>query len=330
MQFRSIADLNRDVLAGLGTLPRDIDVVVGIPRSGMLPATLIALALNLPLAELESFADGRLLGVGKTRRAASTDRGFDDVNHVLVVDDSVHEGNAMRDARRRMEPLKDRFRITYCAIYGAARSPAVDFVFESVPHPRVFEWNVMHHSILERACVDIDGVLCSDPSASENDDGAAYLSFLRNARPRFIPTHRIGELVTSRLEKYRAETEEWLAGQGVRFGRLVMLDLPSGEERRRLGAHAEFKGNHYRGSKAELFIESELRQAVEIARLSGKPVLSMEGPVMCEPADPSPLAIAERVRFRTRRGRTALLRMLRSLLGPNAFAALKQRVRNRA
>jgi uncharacterized HAD superfamily protein len=328
MHFRSISDLNRDILAGLDKLPRDIDVVVGVARSGMIPATLISLVLNVPLAELQSFADRRLLAVGNTRHGPKTAIDFDEIRHALVVDDSVNQGSAMREARRLLEPLKHKFRITFAAIYGVPHAPAVDLVFETVPQPRVFEWNVMHHSILERACVDIDGVLCHDPTEAENDDGEGYLNFLKCARPRFIPTMKIGELVTSRLEKYRPETEAWLASQGVQYNQLVMLDLPSAEQRRMLGAHADFKAKHYGSSNAELFIESEFRQAQDIARISGKPVLSMEGPVICEPDIRSPLALAQHIRFRARRsGRMAILRLARLILGPHGYAAAKRAIK---
>lgn len=37
-EYRSIADLNRILLERLSLVPRDIDLIVGIPRSGMLPA----------------------------------------------------------------------------------------------------------------------------------------------------------------------------------------------------------------------------------------------------------------------------------------------------
>src|SRR5690242_1989901 len=157
MQFRSIADLHRAVMAGIGKLPRDIDVVVGVPRSGMLPATFLSLALNLPLAELHSFVQGRLLSTGNTRRGPKADMRFEDIRNVLVIDDSIYEGAAMAEARTLMAPLETRFRITYCAVYGAKSSSAADIILETVPIPRVFEWNVLHHSMLQRACVDIDG-----------------------------------------------------------------------------------------------------------------------------------------------------------------------------
>jgi len=52
----------------------------------------------------------------------------------------------------------------------------------------VFEWNALHHSNPERFCVDIDGVLCRDPTEAENDDGESYLEFLPGWMRRYGPT----------------------------------------------------------------------------------------------------------------------------------------------
>ena len=46
----------------------------------------------------------------------------------------------------------------------------------------------MHHSFLNDSCLDIDGVLCRDPSPEENDDGPRYEKFLTETNPLVIPT----------------------------------------------------------------------------------------------------------------------------------------------
>lgn len=322
MNFRSIADLNRDVGANLHRLPQDIDVVVGIARSGMLPASIIALALNLPLAEMHHFSTGKFLGSGGTRKTKRSNATFADVRHALIVDDSIHTGTSLQEARALLAPLADQMKLTFCAIYAADSSAMGDeLTLVHLPQPRVFEWNLMHHPVLNRACVDIDGVLCLDPTHEQNDDGQAYLNFLREATARPIPTTRIKELVTSRLEKYRPETELWLKKHNIDYDKLVMLDLPSAEERRRLGAHASFKGEHYRKSSATLFIESELRQAEEIASISGKPVLSIEGPVMCYPGV-STASILHKIRGNVG-PRQRALRLVRRMVGAKRYEHAK-------
>jgi len=153
----------------------------------------------------------------------------------------------------------------------------------------MFEWNIMHHPRLDEACVDIDGVLCLDPSEDENDDGVNYIAFITNARPLIIPSSKIKHIVTSRLEKYRPQTEEWLRRNGVQYQHLHMLDLPTAEERRRLKMHHKFKADVYSGDReARLFIESEAEQAREIMLATNKPVYCTADNVLYAPGENLP------------------------------------------
>lgn len=196
-----------------------------------------------------------------------------------MVDDSVNDGLAMRRAKKRLQGKEKEFELVYMAVYAVEKATGlVDVYADICPQPRFFQWNYMYHpGLLPQACLDIDGVLCVDPTAEENDDGEKYRQFILNARPLFVPNDKVKALVTSRLEKYRPETERWLAENGVKYEKLYMLDLPSREERIRRGAHASFKAGIYKKLKdAHLFIESNPQQAAEIRRLSGKPVICTE------------------------------------------------------
>lgn len=245
--------------------------------------SLVALALNLPLSDIDSLAQGRSFSAGNTRSNLKHGRGKKRFQHALIVDDSSRTGAAMEAARAKLKSL-DIDRITYCVIFGVHdQHPSVDLALSIVPTPRIFEWNVFHHPILSDACVDIDGVLCHDPTPEQNDDGDAYLNFLTSALPFHRPTHRIGALVTSRLEKYRPQTVSWLEKWGVKYDQLIMLNLPDAETRRSQGAHGSFKGKYYRKSNFSLFIESEQWQAIDIANISGKPVLWIEAPQIVYP-----------------------------------------------
>lgn len=328
MHYRSITNMNATIVKNLHRLPRDIDLVVGIPRSGILAANLVSLTANIPMTDLDSFIAGKTFSSGITKRRAVLDRKTSEMRKVLVVDDSINGGTAMSDARTKIAAAGTAAeQLIYAAVYGSFDNhPEADFIFEVVPQPRLFQWNFMHHKFLEQSCVDIDGVLCLDPTDAENDDGPAYERFLAQARPLHGPTRKIGYLVTSRLEKYRPLTEEWLAGQGVRYDKLVMLDLPSKEERRRLAAHGKFKAEFYRTADAVLFIESEYEQAVNIAKLSGKPVLCIETQEMISPEWLS----ARMKQARTAEGRQAMLKAVaRTMLGEKGYEALKSRVRKR-
>ncbi len=273
MYYRNISDLNKIILKRLSILPRDFDLIVGIPRSGMLPANLLALYLNKPYTDINSFLNGHIYKAG----ARGQHFNIKDFRKVLVVDDSIASGAAMEKCKESLKELSADFDISYCAIYTIpGKEKQVDYFFEIVPLPRYFQWNILNHSTLEKACFDIDGVLCVDPTEDQNDDGEKYLDFVLHAPPLFIPGTVIGTIVTSRLEKYRKETETWLRDNHVKYNLLVMLDLPDKEARQKANSHAEHKAKTYASKSYILFIESSLNQAIEINRITKKPVLCTE------------------------------------------------------
>ena len=276
MNYRSIGDLSISVNSNLHKIPQDVDLIVGIPRSGLLAGSVVALALNIPIVDLEAFIENREIQYGGTRSIRNPGIATPaDAKHVLIVDDSSRTGESIAAAVKLIEKTNFGCKHTTCVVYATQRGGrAVDICFEKVANPRAFEWNIFHKQSLGECCVDIDGVLCLDPTYDENDDGEKYRRFLLNARPLMRPTTKIGVLVTSRLEKYRSETQQWLENNSIKYHKLVMLDLPDAATRRRLGVHGKFKAEVYaRHPGTRLFIESEVRQAVDIARLSGRPVL---------------------------------------------------------
>lgn len=285
MNYRSLSYLSQLCNASASRIPADVDLVVGIPRSGMLVASLISLKQNLPLTDLHSFLRNDELKRGSTRtyKHADLSRPWD-AKKVLLVDDSISTAQSMLAAMRQVRTVYPGEVVTLAGFAERNNRHMVDMYLELVEQPRVFEWNIMHHPLMGQACLDIDGVLCVDPTAEQNDDGPNYRDFLNSTRPLFVPSLKVAHLVTSRLEKHRPETEAWLQRNGVQYGTLHMLDLPSVAERRRLNMHHQFKADVYaRYPQARLFVESEARQAVEIMRLSGKPVYCIETSEMYVP-----------------------------------------------
>ena len=332
MHYRSVSDLNRVITRNLHLIPQDVDLVVGIPRSGILPAIVIALMRNLRYADLDSFLEGRLAGAGSTKRHAGLIEEPAGARHVLVIDDSVNRGDAMREARARLGAMAGGTRITYAAVYVVPDAKAqVDVAFEVVPLPRVFEWNLAHHVCLEHACMDIDGVLCHDLLEDEHQVGPDYARALAEAVPLHRPTRRIGCLDTARPEKYRPQTEAWLEGQGIAYDRLVMRDGAAADEAFAPELQGEFKGRVFRGSDAILFISGDHSQAVEIARVAGKPVLSLQNQEMIEPDTHSGIAAIQRLRSLGLRAslsdsplvsRDALKRRLQRVLPEEVYAVV--------
>jgi orotate phosphoribosyltransferase len=288
MNYRGMNDLELAVQAIALKLPPSIRVVVGIPRSGLLAATMLALHLNLPMTDVAGFLEGRLLATGRRqpREGAAADG-----PSAVVIDDSVASGHQIRLTQQQLVAADRLGDVIFAAPFvSSSVADAVDLYGEIVEPPRAFAWNILHHPpLLERSCVDIDGVLCLDPSAEENDDGTRYRAFLRAAQPLFLPSAPVRYIVTSRLERYRDETRQWLADNGVQYSELVMLDLPDAVTRRTLRAHATHKADFYARSDTDLFVESDYGQAMQIAMRAGRQVFAMDRREMVYP---SPLAAA--------------------------------------
>lgn len=283
IEYRTFEDMSICIRKNLYKIKEDIDLVVGIPRSGIIPAYMIALFKNVQACSIDEFISQTNISKGFTREVKTVSR----IRNVLIVDDSIHSGRSFSDAKDRLYQYKlfDKYNIKFLAIYARKQSiDLVDYYFEIVPVPRMFEWNYLNININERSCFDMDGVLCIDPTPEENDDGKKYREFLLNAKPLYIPEYTIHSIVTSRLEKYRKETEIWLKKNNVRYKNLFMLDLPSKEERLRQNAHANFKAKIYLlNADTDLFVESNEKQAKEIACLSGKPCICVENNKLYKP-----------------------------------------------
>jgi uncharacterized HAD superfamily protein len=272
LNYKTYAELLLDIKKNIHKLPQDIGLVVGVPRSGMIPAYMVGFMLNTEVCSLDEFIYGIEPSHGERPLQKNN-------KNILVIDDSLWSGSSNKKVKDRIHSLdlSDK-KLFYAAVYVVPESiHLVDFALNILPGPRMFQWNYMNHGCIGQSCFDIDGVLCIDPKEEENDDGDKYHSFLRNAKPLYIPCCKIGALVTSRLEKYRKETEDWLAAHNVQYNKLYMLDLPSKEERIRRNMHAKFKADIYKKLNTMiLFYESDKRQAIEIAELTGKAVFCVE------------------------------------------------------
>ncbi len=292
MNFRSVAQLSDQILHWTRQLPKDIDLVVGVPRSGLLAANLLGLYLNVPVTDVEGFLAGRILKQGRRGRkrmedVAETDETFlSRSRKVFVLDDSVYSGRSISKVRDRINSVDHGHEIMYGAVYiHPEKYECVDVYCESLYSPLMFEWNVMHHPHLSSSCLVIDGVLCQDATREDDDDGNRYSTFLQNAQPYLIPTVEVGWLVTSRLEKYRADTVAWLKANGVRYRNLIMLDYPTLAWREELGTPAAFKAEVYRSTGARIFIESSIKQAVEISRLANREVICIDSMQLVTPGN---------------------------------------------
>lgn len=262
----STAQFAADSVGLAELLPDDVNRIVGVPRSGMIAASIVATHLHLPLWELSE---------GEFRRLGNGSRGFrDGPGRTVVIDDTVYGGGAMARAKQ--------FPCTQGCLFAATyirpdKIGVVDF-FARVLGARshLLEWNFWnnHGILLGGVATDFDGILCEEPTAPDADEGPGlerYGEWLSNARPKMLPRcQSVRLIVTGRLERWRTETEKWLARWGVRCDRLVMYPADRASQRGDVGA---WKGGYYRDSKTGFFVESDPAQAGRIFEVSGKQVI---------------------------------------------------------
>lgn len=289
MKFVSIADLARTIRKNFNKIPHDIDFVIGIPRSGVLAGSIIAELLNVPLIDVDSFVFGAKPTGG--RRLRFHEESGREKQKALVVDDTIFKGVSMRGVREKLKPLDNKYDFIYLAVYLEGPCKDVDVWLEDVrmftEHFTSFvlyEWNIFHHvpSVMDQFIFDCDGVFCVDPPDDRNHD--AYIDYIRNATPLFVPSSPVGEIVSYRISKNEEITKEWLARYNIRYRKLTLFPAETRDERSNSGiSPAMFKARIYRDRiNTSLFIESDDAQAREIRRISNKPVYCISSNMMYE------------------------------------------------
>ena len=271
--------LIEDAILLAAKLPPYVSAIAGIPRSGMMVASAIATHLHLPLYCLPY--GGKLQPAGSGGRAGFGWAGVPD-GPIVVIDDTVYMGTAMARARQQMGARSALFAAVYVTPWTLDK---VDFYTRTLPSIQLLEWNIFNNGLMRGTsadntyrggcATDMDGILCEEPTAPDSDT-EGYERFLREAKPRWLPRAlAIPLIVTGRLEKYRAVTEEWLSKWGVRYDRLIMSPARSWQER---GDIAQMKAAAYAGSQCGFFFESDPDQAARI-------FAAVKRPVICPPAE---------------------------------------------
>lgn len=283
MIYTNYEDMANTIRRNMWKIPADVDIIVGVPRSGMIPALMMAEYLNKQVTDIDQFAEERPIQLG--RRGNYARRGKE--GKVLVLDDTVYSGWAIENAKRKVAHLQDRYEILFACVYaeGVDAKDKVDIWLEDNSllnggRKYLYEWNIFQHVKSKGKWMmwDMDGLICKDPPDDRNT--AAYEAYLPDALPMIIPANNIGAICTYRLEKYRAVTERWLEEHGVKVGQVIMF--PSVERVERNRTHpAVYKAREYSKAEwAELFLESEDDQARRIFELTGKPVFCYANGIM--------------------------------------------------
>tara|TARA_R110002110_G_scaffold4557_2_gene23098 strand:+ start:501 stop:1523 length:1023 start_codon:yes stop_codon:yes gene_type:complete len=267
-----IEDCKDLLLPQIGNL--NLKGVLGIPRSGMFPASIVALWLNLPLYKMNNLS--REIDImsacsefgGLRMRDRETSDG-----KILVIDDTVYAGTAIADVRKKINE-----EAIYAAVYVHPNSlDKVDFFGKELKVPHLLEWHFFNSNHAKRTLFDLDGVFCPNVPYDKCKNEEDYIEYIKNVEPFYHRTPKVfcQGIVTARLEKYRDITEKWLEKHGIKYGSLEMYPTEKEEirDRNHIQEAASFKSKHFMSSSAYFFVESELPEAIIIRSESGKFVI---------------------------------------------------------
>jgi adenine/guanine phosphoribosyltransferase-like PRPP-binding protein len=274
-RFITMDQYTADIMRLVKKIPHDIDYVAGVARSGLFPASAIAMLLHKPMIII-SQTSGRVIPAGSGWRLNDESHIQPKDAKILVVDDTTMTGASNKMVRHI---LSDRYKeVVYASVYC---NPHAIFgkpdIFEvELEWPHLLEWNLFNSVLSKSTAMDFDGVLCHDCPADADDDGEKYIDFIKNAMPLYCPKKQsVPLIVTARIEKYREPTEGWLKKQGIAFDKLVMHPAKTTRERE-LDDIAAYKAKHFKNWSdgfipdigPNIFIESDDGQAQRIAEIT--------------------------------------------------------------
>ena len=266
--FVTTRQLVDDAMALASGLPSPARVI-GIARSGMIPASVIATLLGAELWSIDQHSlQLEQLGTGTRMQGVVVAGG------TILIDDSVWSGNAMR---RCLAAVRGSFGpdVLALAVYGPRQVPDVGVRVHKRYANHWFEWNLANAPFVDRLAWDMDGVLCRDFTVEEDDDGDRYLATMRSMSPTVHRPRKPITIVTARLERYRQETLSWLERQGIPVARLIMGPWATKREREASDVWG-WKAAQCRGLGVSMFIESSSVGASVIAAQAGVVCVSIE------------------------------------------------------
>lgn len=181
----------------------DCDAVVGIARSGLLPASVLATMLHLPLFSCGK--DGSLTFCGRGTRSVNME--FARPRKILLIDDTTASGGTLRRTATIVKSRWPASEVVTAAIYGVRAT--ADITVRLYPGLHILEWNFFNAPWSDCIATDIDGVLIEDGRILQ--------------RPHRAP---VPVVVSARGMQHYEATARWLASVGITYRHLLMPDEP--------------------------------------------------------------------------------------------------------
>lgn len=243
IQFIRLSQIAEDTLQLVKHLPEQCAGIVGIPRSGMMPASILASVCHLPLFEL---TDDGVREMGHGFRGYRTFGGdFPQMEGTyFVIDDSSHNGGSIEKARKKMGRNKAKFGVVY-----ALKPETVDCYARILESPHLLEHNIWNNGLIPGMAQDqrLTGGICFDLD----------VVFDENWKPRVLPRMlNIPLMIASRgnMNSIQAELRKW----DIRVDKLVC---------------SSNKANIFNASRCCMMLVKDDAQAKLMGQRTKKPII---------------------------------------------------------
>jgi hypoxanthine phosphoribosyltransferase len=295
LNLREVNEDIADLVSVVKKVFHSFDVVVGIPRAGMMIASQIAEVYGKPLSSTDMLLEGKYWWRNQEFDFTANHAEYKpvDIKTALIVDDTAASGDHMKKAYRQLKEIHPHIDFKKIALYATPVSEEnLDLYCKSISTVHLMETNFAIYGKCTppySIAMDMDGVLCEDCPIEVAKDDVKYAKFLKEAKPYLKFLFKINYIVTARLERYRKETEEWLKKNEVNYGKLIMQPDNGNANAGRLGTdHAKWKASILKTlPEGTNFYESSTEQAKRIHELTGIQVLATDNMVMYGQRNPS-------------------------------------------
>ena len=267
-----------DASLDLCEIASKFDGIVGVPRSGMVPASIIATHINKPLFSIHENEIVILTYAsdygGSRMKYYKKYSSSDKLKKLLFVDDTSCSGTTVKAMKKTFGK-----NIKFASIFSTeVSSNLVDYYSKKLEVPHILEWNFFNSGYCGTTCFDIDGIFCNDVPLNVCKDEKLYIEYIKKTQPyqqRIPKLFKAKALVTGRLEKFREETEFWLKKHGFNYEHLIMF--PTEQKNQRDKNHHEVVGRYkseiFKKFNCDFFVESSEEEAKYIKHFSGKTVI---------------------------------------------------------
>ena len=197
-------------------LPNEFDLIVGVPRAGLLIADAIALYYGVPWATPS--------GVNRQEFFFTHNAVMPEIKRILVVEDFIKNGGQLRLCAEAVQrSLPDAVVKTGSLLVASEAKGLVDYYYKVNEGFLIPEWDIIKLRKEKSLVSDLDGVLCKDPPECALQTPEVFRDWIGKAEPNLIPRYKLDAVVTVRDEAFRKETEAWLQKNKVAYNELLMF-----------------------------------------------------------------------------------------------------------